>query len=49
MCSKKDWFQSLDEFDGGKVLLINDYECKVRGIETAKLMLSDGTIKLSPK
>lgn len=28
------WFQSLDEYEGDKILLRNNYECKVIGMRT---------------
>lgn len=39
----KEWFQSLNEKEVGMVLLGNNYECKIKGIGTMKLLLSDDT------
>ncbi|KAI4379525.1 hypothetical protein MLD38_005807 [Melastoma candidum] len=42
MCPRLDWFSTLDEIQGGKVLMGNDGECEVKGIGNIRLRTHDG-------
>ncbi|GFZ19218.1 hypothetical protein Acr_27g0009570 [Actinidia rufa] len=46
MSPYRDLFSSLEEFDGGIVLMGNDNACKTRGIGTIRLKMFDGTIRV---
>ena len=46
MSPYRDWFSSLEEFDGGVVLMGNDNACKTRGIGMIRLKMFDGTIRV---
>ncbi|KAI4330265.1 hypothetical protein MLD38_028565 [Melastoma candidum] len=41
MCPRLDWFSTLDEIQGGKVLMGNDGECEVKGIGNIRLRTHD--------
>lgn len=40
------WFSDFRDFNNGKDLLGDDYECQVKGIGSVKLSLLDGTINI---
>jgi len=43
MIPKKHWLQNYQVINGGKVLLGNDYECKVLGVGDVRLRQHDGS------
>lgn len=45
MTPRKQWIQNFKEINGGKVLLGNDFECKVQGVGDVKLKMHDGTFR----
>ncbi|KAH9704893.1 Integrase catalytic domain-containing protein [Citrus sinensis] len=45
MCPHKHLFSSYQRFDGGKVLMGNNALCKVTGIGSVRLKMSDGIIR----
>lgn len=45
--SFKHLFNDLKNFDGGKFLLDDDHECKVKGMGSVTLSLSDETTRSS--
>ena len=46
MTSHKDWFLSYKDINGGKVLLGNNQECKIKGIGNVKIKMHDGTVRI---
>ena len=46
MCPYRDLFSSLEEFDGGVVLMGNDNASKTRAIRNIRLKIFDGTIRV---
>ena len=45
MTPRKQWIQNFKEINGGKVLLGNDYECKVQGVGDVRLKMHDETFR----
>lgn len=46
MTPNQEWFDSYKKTDVGKVLMGNNIACKVTGIGTVKVNISDGSIKV---
>ena len=46
ICPSRDKFVKFQEINGGKVVMGNNFSCKVEGIGIAKLKMEDGTEKI---
>ena len=46
MTPNKDWFESLEEFDGGQVVLVNNKCYEVKGVGTMRIKMHDGIERL---
>ena len=46
MCPHENWFCSLEEVDGGVVLMGNDSAYRPKGIGRIRLKMHDGSIKV---
>lgn len=46
MTPNKYWFQQLDESDGGRVLLGNNQECRVKGVGTLQIIMFDNQVRI---
>ena len=45
MCPNRHWFSSLEELDGGVVVMGNNNTCQTKGIGMIRLKMHDGTTK----
>ena len=45
MCQNRQWFSSLEEFNGEFVRMGNDSTCQIKGLGTIRLQMHDGTIR----
>lgn len=46
ICSMKNWFENLKVSNGGKELLEDNFECKIRGIGMVRLKLNKDSEKI---
>uniref|UniRef100_A0A5B7BZJ7 Putative copia LTR rider n=1 Tax=Davidia involucrata TaxID=16924 RepID=A0A5B7BZJ7_DAVIN len=46
MCPHRDWFATLQEFDGGVVLIGNNNPCGTKGVGKIRLKMHNGSIKV---
>ena len=46
MCPFRSYFTEYQEFDGGRVIMENNYICRIIGIGDVNLKLHDGSIRV---
>ena len=46
MCPKREWFNQIQEIDGGNVLIGSNQSCKIEGIGTISMKMSDGIVRI---